>query len=218
MNYTKHTGIILKKQNYKEADQILTIWTLELGKVRVLARGLRQGKSKLAYSAQDLSVIEFETAGRKNMPSLISAKALKNFLGLREDLSKSIAAFYGAELVLKMTPDEQPNEEAYRLLEEYLTFLNEADSSQQSVFSVVDSFALRMMRCLGFSIEHAQNASGLPQQLKDNLTLLMEIDYTQLQAQNIDERLARQSHNVIRDFIEFILERNLKSDTFLSSI
>jgi DNA repair protein RecO (recombination protein O) len=218
MKYNKLTGVILKKQNYREADQILTVWTKELGKVRVLARGLRHGKSKLSFSAQDLSVVEFETAGRKSMPSLISAKSIKNFLDLREELSKSVAAFYAAELIMKMTPDEQPNEEAYTLLVEFLDYVNSSDLSEQSVFTVVDSFALRLTRNLGFSIEHAQSTSSLPQALKDNLTLLMEVDYAKLPHMKLDERLARQSHNIVRDFIEFILERNLKSDQFLAKI
>src|SRR5262245_39520274 len=115
MIYQKHTGIVLKKQNYREADQILTVWTEGKGKLRVLARGLRLGKSKLAFSLQDFGVIEFELAGRKAMPSLISARLLENFPGFRESLDKSVSAFYAAELMLKMTPDEEPNRDAYLL-------------------------------------------------------------------------------------------------------
>jgi recombinational DNA repair protein (RecF pathway) len=47
MKYSKAQGIVLKKQNYKESDQIVTIWSYEFGKIRVLARALRCPKASL---------------------------------------------------------------------------------------------------------------------------------------------------------------------------
>ena len=218
MKYKKLVGIILKKQNYREADQIVTIWTREAGKVRVMARGLRHGKSKLAYSMADLGVVEVETAGNKTLPALIAAKSVQNFNGLREDLSKTVAALYVSELMLKMTADEQPNIEAYDILQNFLDFLNTADISKQPVFSFVDSFSLRLMESLGFSIEHAQGTIHLPASLQDTITLLAESQYSDLQAMKIEELVAKKSHQIVKNFIEFVLERNIKSDQFLMSV
>lgn len=215
MKYQKLTGVVLKKQNYHEADQIVTIWTKEEGKVRVMARGLRSGKSKLAYSMQDLSVVEFETAGNKALPALISAKIIKNFSGLREDLSKAVGAFYGAELMLKMTADEQENIEAYNLIVELLEFLNDADISQQPLFTIVDRFSLRLLKTLGFSLQHAQDSLNFTDKLHEVFTLLMECQYTDIPKLNLDEKIVKQSHKSVKDFIEYILERNLKSERFL---
>lgn len=196
----------------------MTIWTREAGKVRVMARGLRLGKSKLAYGMQDLGVVEVETAGNKSLPALIAAKPIRNFSGLREDLSKTVAAFYAAELILKMTPDEEPNQEAYGFLLDFLEFLNATDISSQPVFAIVDSFSLRLMRSLGFSIEHAQETFNMPPTLRDSITLLMECHYHELPQLQLDEQVAKKSHEVIKNFIEFILERNIKSDQFLMSV
>ena len=76
MKYQKLTGIILKKQNNKEADQIITIWTKEFGKIRCLAKSIRLPKSKLNSSMQDLSLVEFEVTG-KHLPVLISSVTIK---------------------------------------------------------------------------------------------------------------------------------------------
>jgi DNA repair protein RecO len=218
MKYNKLTGIVLKKQNYKEADQIVTLWTREAGKVRVMARGLRHGKSKLSFSMQDLSLVDFETAGRRSLPALISAKSLKNFPKLRDDLSKTVAAFYATELMLKMTADEQPNPEAYDLLYGFFEHLNTADISQQPIYTVVDSFSLKLLASLGFSIEHAQGTFNLPASLNSTLTLLADSRYPELPALGLNEVIAKQSHAVVKNFIEFILERNLKSEQFLLSV
>src|SRR3989338_8131522 len=109
MKYRKFTGIVLKKQNYREADQIVTVWTRENGKVRFLAKGLRKPTSKLNYNLQDLSFVSFEVAGSKHLPTLISVVMSRSFKHLRSDLNKIGSAIFAAELMLRMTADEQPN-------------------------------------------------------------------------------------------------------------
>lgn len=218
MKYSKLTGIVLKKQNFREADQMITIWTQEAGKVRVMARGLKHAKSKLAYSMQDLCLVEFETAGRGTMPSLIAAKVLKGYPNVRENLSKTVSAFYAVELMLKMTADEQENPEAYQIMLDFLEYLNECESLPEPVFRIVDSFALRLLKSLGFSLEYAQNSIHLPANLRDILNLLSESAYHELPGLPLDDQISKKAHNVVKDFIEFILERNIKSEPFLSGI
>lgn len=162
MRYKKLTGVILKKQNYREADQILTLWTAELGKVRCIGRGLRRLKSKLIYNLQDLSLVMIEVAGRKNLPVLISAKTLKSFRNLREDLIKMSNAFYCCELMLKMTADEHPNKQAFTLLVKYLEQLDRSGGVSLALYSSIDQFALALAQTLGF---------GSPKQARNHLDI-----------------------------------------------
>lgn len=217
MKYEKLTGVILKKQNYREADQIITVWTREQGKFRVMARGIRLSKSKLAFAMQDLSEVEIEVVGNKTLPALISAKLLRPFNGLREDLGKTVAAFYSAELIMKMTADEQSNAEAYELLVNFLDFVHAADPARLSLYPAVDCFSLQLLKSLGFYIEHAQGAVKLPPELARIINLLMECRYADIESFNLDEQMAEESHGIVKSFIEFVLERNIKSDQFLAS-
>ena len=178
MNYKKLTGVILKKQNYREADQIITIWTQELGKVRVLAKGLRLAKSKLVYSLQDLSLVTVEISG-KNLPTLIGASCVQQFNTLGEDLQKAAIAFYASELMLKLTADEHPNVKGFELLVEFLQALD--TQSIGAGHKIVDEFAIDLAQSLGF---------GAPEKVD--------------------------SHGDINQFIENLIERNLKSDSFLT--
>lgn len=148
MKYKKLTGIILKKQNYKEADQILTIWTKEAGKIRVLAKAIRLPKSKLVYNLNELALVDFEIVGHKNLPTVISANCQVNFLNLKSDLIKMGSGFYAAELLLKMTADEHPNEQAFDLMLDFLGQLNNTDSTEH--FMLIDQFALNLSSTLGF--------------------------------------------------------------------
>jgi DNA repair protein RecO len=217
MKYNKLTGVILKKQNYREADQIITVWTRELGKFRVMARGIRLNKSKLAFAMQDLSEVEIEVVGNKALPALISAKPLQVFNGLREDLAKTVAAFYSAELMMKMTADEQPITEAYGLMTDFLDFVHRADISKLNVYSTVDCFSLQLLKSLGFYIEHAQGVVDLPPELARVINLLMECQYSEIESLNLNDQLAENSHSKVKAFIEYVLERNIKSDQFLAS-
>ncbi|OGE73765.1 MAG: DNA repair protein RecO [Candidatus Doudnabacteria bacterium RIFCSPLOWO2_02_FULL_42_9] len=148
MKYRKHTGVILKKQNYKEADQILTLWTKDLGKVRILAKSIRLPKSKLAFALQDLSLCEVDVAGG-NFPVLIGAKPVKQYNSIHQDLQKMAIGLYGAELMLKMTADEHPNSVAFDLLIDFLHNLNHPDYYPAD-YKILDKFSLDLLDTLGF--------------------------------------------------------------------
>lgn len=171
---------MLKKQNYREADQIVSAWTRQAGKIRVLAKSLRKPSSKLNYAMQDLSEVEIHCAGN-NLPTLTGANPIRQFQSLVQDLKKTAVAFYAAELMLKMTADEHPNPQAYDLLSDFL-----GELEQQPVvngYFLIDGFALGLASVLGF---------GKPAKAD--------------------------SHNDVNKFIEYIIERNLKSELFLISI
>jgi DNA repair protein RecO (recombination protein O) len=148
MNYKKLTGIILKKQNYREADQIVSLWTREAGKVRVLGKSLRKPQSKLNYAMQDLAEVEISITGN-GLPTLISAKPLQQFVNLCQDLKKMAVGFYAAELMLKMTADEHINFQAYDLLAEFLSNVNQMQTVEQEL-QLTDRFALELADVLGF--------------------------------------------------------------------
>lgn len=218
MRYKKLTGIILKKQNYKEADQIITLWTKEAGKIRVLARSIRLNKSKLAYSLQDLSLVEIEIVNGKFLPVLIGAKVINSFKKLREDLGKIGIAFYVSELMLKMTADEHPSGSVYNLLVRFFEHLSNAEISQQGYHPVLEVFTLKLLSSLGFGIKEAHTSFKIPENLSLYLDDLRTSSFTQADQIQLNQDVGKKLHEVINEFIEFILERNLKSDLFLSMV
>ncbi|MGE5297748.1 MAG: DNA repair protein RecO [Acidobacteriaceae bacterium] len=218
MRYRKLTGIILRKQNYREADQIATIFSREAGKVRILARGIRLAKSKLSGSFQDLTLISFEATGRDMLPTLISSKTVKPFLKIKHDLSKTAAAFYAAELMVKLTADEQANVVAFDHLIQFLTALESRDLSENQLFATIDSYSLKLLSSLGFSIRHVRSDWQLPQNLKDLLTQIEKDDFLDDQDLISGKSDIRKLHKAVNEFVEYIIERHLNSQKFLTSI
>lgn len=215
MKYKKLTGVILKKQNYKETDQFLTVWTRETGKIRILARGIRLSKSKLAYSLQDLSYIEFEVVG--NMPTIISSQVVKNFKGIRSNLAKIAPAIYASEIMLKTTADEQANTQAFHHFLEFLHILDR-EEDLEVVNVVLNSFILKLLDCLGFSAQYAEYNFKVSSDLNLVIQELRQQEYQSLKTFSIPESLVFNLKSTINQILEFILERELKSQSFLATI
>ena len=59
MEQIKFKGIVLKSIDYKEKDKLLTIFSLELGKLTAVLKGVRQEKAKLKFAAMPFCFAEF---------------------------------------------------------------------------------------------------------------------------------------------------------------
>jgi DNA repair protein RecO (recombination protein O) len=73
MQQLQTRGIILSRTDFGEADRILTVLTPQQGKLRLMAKGVRKIKSKLAggielFSVSDITYIR----GKGELGTLIS--------------------------------------------------------------------------------------------------------------------------------------------------
>ena len=52
MEEFKVKGVVLASKDYKEKDILITLFTVELGKITAVLRGAKQSKAKLKYAGQ----------------------------------------------------------------------------------------------------------------------------------------------------------------------
>lgn len=119
------TGIILSRTDYGEADRILTLITPDQGKLRLLARGVRRIKSKLAGGIELFSVSTITFAsGRGELGTLVSTRLVRHYDQIAKDLQRTMA---GYDLIkqLNKTTEDQPEPEYFTLLKEAFEALNE---------------------------------------------------------------------------------------------
>lgn len=119
------TGIILSRTDYGEADRILTLITPDQGKLRLLARGVRRIKSKLAGGIELFSVSTITFAsGRGELGTLVSTRLVQHYDQIAKDLQRTMA---GYDLIkqLNKTTEDQPEPEYFALLKEAFEALNE---------------------------------------------------------------------------------------------
>ena len=118
--YQNVNGIILRSQDYKESDQLLTVYTRELGKITVQARGVKKTSSKIRSGILLFSQSELVLTATKGFPLVTAATTVSAFPSLRKDLIKMSYASYAAELCNQVIAEKQADEELFlKILQTY---------------------------------------------------------------------------------------------------
>lgn len=107
MDKIKTTGIVVRSVEYGEADKILTLITLEFGKITVLARGVKKDKAKLKYAAAPFSFGEYVLASSQgDRLTLAECVQQESFFELTTELDRYYAGFILLETLEKLSVRE----------------------------------------------------------------------------------------------------------------
>lgn len=125
MNQLQTRGIVLSRTDYGEADRILTMLTPDHGKLRVMARGVRRQKSKLAGGIELFSVSDISfMPGRGEIGTLVSTRLVKYYDQIVRDITRVQLGYELIKMLNKATED-QPEPEYFELLEQGFKALND---------------------------------------------------------------------------------------------
>lgn len=105
-------AIVLSRIDYGEADRIISVLTPNSGKIRLMARGVRKVKSKLAGGIELFSISELSyITGRGEMGTLISSRLKKHFGGIIQDINRVQLGYELIKMLNRAT--EEHTEPAY---------------------------------------------------------------------------------------------------------
>ncbi len=139
-------AIVLRHTDWGEADRLLWLFTREIGKIQVVAKGVRKPRSRKAGHLEPFTRVELLLAHGRDLPIITQAEAKDVYLTLREDLVRVGYASYVIELLDRFTYEEGENNSLYRLLSETLSRLNSED---QPAFGV-RYYEVRLLDLVGF--------------------------------------------------------------------
>lgn len=127
MKQLTNQAIVLSRINYRETDRILTVLTPDYGKLRLIAKGSRAMKSKLAggielFSINDIGFIK----GRGEIATLISGRLSTNFPNIITDI-KLVQLGYEFLKIINRTIEDQAETEYFNLLSISLRGLNDLE-------------------------------------------------------------------------------------------
>lgn len=119
------TAIILRRTDFGEADRILTLLTPDHGKLRLMAKGVRRIKSKLAggielFSVSDITYIQ----GRGDIGTLVSSRLVRHYGAIVKDIQRTMLGYDLIKQLNKATEDE-PEADYFHLLEQSFGALDE---------------------------------------------------------------------------------------------
>ena len=117
-------AIVLRAIRYGEADSVLTLYTLERGRVSAIAKGTRRATSKLGGRLQPgMRVYLGLHEGRGEMSTVRHAQVVEAHAGLWVEGYRLRAAGSVLEAAMRVVAEQEPNPAAYNLLARGLALL-----------------------------------------------------------------------------------------------
>ncbi|WP_438446235.1 DNA repair protein RecO [Gorillibacterium sp. sgz5001074] len=114
----KVEGIVIRSMDYGEGHKIISVYTREAGKMSVMVRGAKKLNSRFGAITQLFTYGQFVFyKGNSAMGNLNAGEIIDSHQKLREDLMKGAYAAYIAEMVEKLTGENEPNGMLFTQLE-----------------------------------------------------------------------------------------------------
>ena len=141
----KDEGIVLKTIKLGEADRIVTLFTRDNGKVRAVAKGIRKTKSRFGGRLEPFTRVALIVYRGRNLDTITSADILTSFRDVREDYARLTAAATLAEIVEKITPEDERAFSVYALLNGGLEALGALGPT-----TIVPAFLVKLLSLSGY--------------------------------------------------------------------
>ena len=139
-------GIILKQSKLGEIDKILTLYTLESGKLRAIAKGACRPNSKFSGNVEPLTYSLMYLSKGRNLDIVTQIQTINNFPSLKNDLWRLACGLYLLELVDSFTVDGGENRALFGLLLETLNRLSQPGDNELAL----RYFELHLLHHLGY--------------------------------------------------------------------
>jgi DNA repair protein RecO (recombination protein O) len=239
-------AVVLRHQDWGEADRLLVLFTLEMGKVRAIGKGVRKPRSRKAGHLEPFSRVHLLLARGRDLLIVTQAEMIEAYLPLRENLLLPTYANYVVELLDRFSFEEGENRALYRLLVETLERL----SSDFDPDLVVRYYEMRLLDLTGFrpelfhcvscgeeiqpqdqyfSAEHGgvlcpkcgKGVQGARPVSMDALRYLRHFQrstFTEAARAHLNPLLKREVEDLMQHYLTYLLERALNTPAFLRRV
>ncbi len=149
MRLYKTDAIILKKMNYLESDRIVSMLSVDRGKIRVIAKGARKIKNRFSGSLETGNAVRATIYQKKEGSglALLSACDIKeSWLELRKDFEFTETFFYMLAVAEELTPEGEFCADVYNLLFNVLKNYKK----DKKIFNIITFFDINVSRLMGF--------------------------------------------------------------------
>jgi DNA repair protein RecO (recombination protein O) len=150
MSITKTEALVLKSIKFGDTSRIATLYTQNYGKIKVIAKGIRKPKNRLAGALQTFSHIQivFYKKQTTEIYLLSQSEILHSYQSLTRDLNRYVFASAAMELLDRLISGEEAHPEVFELALETLTFME--NCPPKSLEKSFWAFALRLADLLGY--------------------------------------------------------------------
>jgi DNA repair protein RecO (recombination protein O) len=143
-------AVVLRTKGLREADKIITIFSRERGKLRVMAYGVAKAKSRNRGAVQPLCHSKMLLYQGRNIDTVRQCAGLNYFTELLANLDKLMLGFYLCELVDILCAENEPNEPLFVLLLTTLKWLDHPTVDYSGAEKLRAGFEIKMLGLLGY--------------------------------------------------------------------
>ena len=236
-------AVILRRQDFGEADRLLTILTPDHGKLRAIAKGARKPTARKTGHVELFARVDMLIARGRELHIVTQAETKEPFLPLRDNLVRGTYANHLVELLDRFTADQDTGRAEFDLLVDALGWLC-ADGDPRLVARYYElrllalaGFAPSLHRCaVGQEDVEAQDQffspldggvicpehhAGFERGMPISLTALKTLRYLQtrpwdaVQVLQLNGPLGMELERLMVAYITYLLEQRLQSVDFL---
>ena len=239
-------AVVLRHNDWGEADRILVLYTRDMGKLRAVAKGVRKIRSRKAGHLEPFTRVRLYLARGRDMPIITQAETVEAYQPIRDDLLRTGYAVYLVELLDRFTYEEGSNRLLFGLLTDSLARL----AGEDSPWLVARYYEIQLLEAVGYRPEltHCVNcrreikpedqffsnlAGGVlcpecgaaqPGARKIStlalkyLRHLQRSSYLEASRARIQPPVMVEIESILNGYITFILERNLNTPVFLREV
>ena len=239
-------ALTLKYLSLGEADLLVTLYTREAGKLRVMAKGARRSTSKLVGHFEPLSLVKLSVAQGRNLDIATQAQTMENFPGLKGDLNRITKGLYVAELLDGFGAENHANPPLYSLAVETLRAIGQTPDSDWPIrfFELhlleVSGLKPELYRCVecreelvpdqhrfspnmggAFCLDCTPNDAYFRPVSLRALKVLRLLDRTRLEDMpplRMDEALARELKTLLSTTVQYWLDKEIRTSAFLEHL
>src|SRR5438067_6443837 len=120
-------AVVLRSIRLGEADRVLHLYTAERGRVGAVAKGIRKTKSRFGGRLEPLSHVELMLhRGSGELETVTGAQLVRSHDAARQDWYRLNVGLIGAEAMLRLFGEPEPNARAFAAVTRFLDLLDAA--------------------------------------------------------------------------------------------
>lgn len=162
MKTQKLEAIVLKRFNFSDADRFITLFSLEQGKILVLAKGIRKMSSKKRPSLEPVNYVKLLIAKTKSTHIVTQSELQNSFPDLKKNLTKITQTYQLLEIIDALLPEEVPHPTIFHTL---LATFDHLKTQQENKSYLLETISF-IIQDLGFGLPTNLSETNLKNHLE----------------------------------------------------
>ena len=234
-------AIVLRTDDFGDANRVVTLFTREFGKLEANAYGCRRSRSPLSGALQMFNHISANLSRGAKVDTIRDADIINFYGALTADLERLGYAALFFEVVNRMTFPRQSELETFDLLKKSLPVLNSRNPKIAALIGICQFLEttgeqLNFSRCVRCGeeifgdaaislleggaicmncVDAAQDCRPYPDALRRTFETILSFDWRDGTKLSFNSRQLHAAENFLFDYLHTLLGGNLKSEEFI---